>query len=102
MATVRQPTQAEGIGLPPDIRGQDEVADRNGHHADGPLTDGSLSDGPLNDDSAPAVVAPPPAEKPRITFDTRIENLLLQVQANRPTEDVSLIRKAWEFCVQHH
>jgi len=24
------------------------------------------------------------------------------VQANRPTEDVSLIRKAWEFCVKHH
>ena len=22
--------------------------------------------------------------------------------ANRPNEDVSLIRKAWEFCVQHH
>src|SRR4051794_12329841 len=105
MATVRQPTQAEGIGLPPDPGGQDEVADRNGHHADGPLTEGSLSNGPLNDDSAPGVVAPPPAEKPRITqdiIDTRIENLLLQVQANRPTEDVSHIRKAWEFCVQHH
>ena len=24
------------------------------------------------------------------------------VQANRPNEDVSLIRKAWEFCVKHH
>ena len=24
------------------------------------------------------------------------------MQANRPTEDVSLIRKAWEFCVKHH
>jgi guanosine-3',5'-bis(diphosphate) 3'-pyrophosphohydrolase len=24
------------------------------------------------------------------------------VQANRPSEDVSLIRKAWEFCVKHH
>ena len=24
------------------------------------------------------------------------------MQANRPNEDVSLIRKAWEFCVQHH
>ncbi len=33
---------------------------------------------------------------------TRFEALLRQVQANRPNEDVSLIRKAWDFCVQHH
>src|SRR5246127_1867802 len=32
----------------------------------------------------------------------RFEALLRHVQANRPTEDVSLIRKAWEFCVQQH
>jgi GTP pyrophosphokinase len=32
----------------------------------------------------------------------RFEALLRQVQANRPNEDVSLIRKAWEFCVSHH
>ena len=32
----------------------------------------------------------------------RFGALLRQVQANRPSEDVSLIRKAWEFCVQHH
>jgi len=35
-------------------------------------------------------------------IDLRFERLLKQVQANRPSEDVSLIRKAWEFCVQHH
>ncbi len=35
-------------------------------------------------------------------IDRRFEALLLQVQANRPSEDVSLIRKAWDFCVQHH
>jgi GTP pyrophosphokinase len=35
-------------------------------------------------------------------IDERFEFLLQQVHANRPTEDVSLIRKAWEFCVQHH
>ena len=32
----------------------------------------------------------------------RFEELLKRVQANRPTEDISLIRKAWEFCVKHH
>ncbi len=49
-------------------------------------------------------VSPPPP-KPIITqqiIDQRFEALLRQVQANRPSEDISLIRKAWEFCVQHH
>jgi GTP diphosphokinase / guanosine-3',5'-bis(diphosphate) 3'-diphosphatase len=32
----------------------------------------------------------------------RFEALLKHVQSNRPSEDVSLIRKAWEFCVRHH
>jgi GTP pyrophosphokinase len=31
-----------------------------------------------------------------------MEALLKQVHANRPSEDISLIRKAWEFCVKHH
>src|SRR3569833_997253 len=35
-------------------------------------------------------------------IDHRFEALLRQVQANRPTEDIALIRKAWGFCVQHH
>jgi len=35
-------------------------------------------------------------------IDQRFEALLRQVQANRPTEDITLIRKAWEFCVKHH
>jgi GTP diphosphokinase / guanosine-3',5'-bis(diphosphate) 3'-diphosphatase len=35
-------------------------------------------------------------------INERFEALLRQVQANRPTEDVGLIRKAWEFCVQNH
>jgi GTP diphosphokinase / guanosine-3',5'-bis(diphosphate) 3'-diphosphatase len=43
----------------------------------------------------------PPTEKNAIISE-RFESLLERVQANRPTEDVSLIRKAWEFCVKHH
>ncbi len=35
-------------------------------------------------------------------IDQRFEALLGHVHANRPSEDISLIRKAWEFCVQHH
>jgi GTP pyrophosphokinase len=44
--------------------------------------------------------SPPPLSQRAI--DERFAALLKQVQANRPSEDVSLIRKAWEFCVQHH
>ncbi len=43
--------------------------------------------------------APPPDEQ---AIEQRFDELLRQVQANRPTEDVSLIRKAWNFCVQQH
>src|SRR5215472_8495444 len=35
-------------------------------------------------------------------IEKRFEGLLERVLANRPNEDVSLIRKAWQFCVQHH
>src|SRR5579872_6214226 len=42
---------------------------------------------------------PSPDQK---AIDERFEALLRQVQANRPSDDVSLIRKAWDFCVQHH
>ena len=35
-------------------------------------------------------------------IDQRFERLLRQVLANRPNEDVPLIRKAWDFCVKHH
>ncbi len=53
--------------------------------------------------SSPAVevqAAVPNAD--RSAIDQRIEALLKQVHANRPSEDISLIRKAWEFCVKHH
>ncbi|MFZ1014938.1 MAG: bifunctional (p)ppGpp synthetase/guanosine-3',5'-bis(diphosphate) 3'-pyrophosphohydrolase [Terracidiphilus sp.] len=42
-----------------------------------------------------------PAPEPP-ALDKRFEALLRQVHANRSSDDVSLIRKAWEFCVQHH
>src|SRR6478752_5957660 len=56
--------------------------------------------------SAPAELAVPSAPaRPvldKAAIDRRIELLLRHVQANRPNEDVALIRKAWEFCVKHH
>jgi GTP pyrophosphokinase len=38
----------------------------------------------------------------RQTIDRRFEALLKKVHANRPSEDITLIRRAWEFCVRHH
>jgi len=58
--------------------------------------------------SIPAEVPSPPlslkAAMPAAASDVepRFHALLKHVQANRPSEDVALIRKAWEFCVKHH
>jgi guanosine-3',5'-bis(diphosphate) 3'-pyrophosphohydrolase len=67
---------------------------------------------PAEDSSAPASPveeALAPAHSSRIipkrddrSIDERFEALLRHAQANRPNEDISLIRKAWEFCVSHH
>jgi GTP pyrophosphokinase len=74
MATVRQTIPAEGSGAPVSPAQEAEVP-------------------------APAVQAGPSEER---SIGERFEALLRQVQANRPNEDISLIRKAWEFCVAHH
>ena len=51
----------------------------------------------------PAAAAPHrPLVIDQAAIERRLESLLRHVQANRPTEDVGLIRKAWEFCVKHH
>jgi GTP pyrophosphokinase len=74
MATVRQTIPAEGSGAPVSPAQEAEVA-------------------------APGTQAGPSADR---SIGERFEALLRQVQANRPNEDISLIRKAWEFCVAHH
>src|SRR5579863_4037557 len=87
MATVRHSSPADKVSASQDSAGEAIVAER---HPNLTLAAG-----------ASAVVV----EKPKITqeiIDQRFEKLLHQVQANRLNEDVSLIRKAWDFCVQHH
>src|ERR1035438_8537960 len=42
------------------------------------------------------------AAEQRRAIDQRLEALLRQVHANRPSEDTALILKAWQFCVRHH
>ncbi len=73
MATVRQPVPAE--------------------NARAPIS--SSAQTPVTASTVPA--------KPSIpTISDRFEALLRQAQGNRQNEDISLIRKAWEFCVAHH
>jgi len=50
--------------------------------------------------AAGAAVAKRPVDTRPIS--ERFDALLHQVKANRSHEDISLIRKAWEFCVTHH
>ena len=90
MATVQSSSPPEQVGVAPDA-GQTALAEGNGRS--------------LNAAAPVAQAAKAPAKKTPITqetIDARFEKLLRQVQANRLSEDVSLIRKAWEFCVGHH
>jgi GTP diphosphokinase / guanosine-3',5'-bis(diphosphate) 3'-diphosphatase len=57
---------------------------------------------PLSDGDGQSPAPGPESSAALRPIDERFEALLRQVQANRPSEDVSLIRKAWEFCVKHH
>src|SRR5580692_6952623 len=79
MASVRQAIPADVPGAPLSTQGEPE------------------SPAP---DSRPSALQP--ALFPKLSIDERFEALLQHLQANRPSEDVSLIRKAWEFCVKHH
>jgi guanosine-3',5'-bis(diphosphate) 3'-pyrophosphohydrolase len=45
---------------------------------------------------SPGIVSTPDALVPRF------ELLLKMVRANRPGDDVDIIRRAWEFCLEHH
>jgi GTP pyrophosphokinase len=74
MATVRQPIPAEVPGAPPAPQGKAQPGARDPNRR---VID-------------------------RQAIDHRFEALLKKVHANRPNEDISLVRKAWEFCVQHH
>jgi GTP pyrophosphokinase len=72
-----------------------------------PVDTSSAAQAPAENSATPATV-PTPATTPPVAIwspekiNERFELLTRQVQINRSTEDVSLIRKAWEFCITHH
>jgi GTP pyrophosphokinase len=74
MATARQPIPAEVPGASPATQGK----------------------------AQPVVRASALQAINQQTIDRRFEALLRLVHANRPSDDIALIRKAWEFCVRHH
>jgi guanosine-3',5'-bis(diphosphate) 3'-pyrophosphohydrolase len=43
-----------------------------------------------------------PTLPPDAPLDARFEHMINTVAANRPSDDLNLIRWAWIFCVQHH
>jgi len=49
-----------------------------------------------------SVESPEPLCVDPAEIERRMEALLKLVHANRPSEDINLIRRAWEFSVQHH
>src|SRR5579875_2652246 len=90
MATVRQTVPTEGSRIEPSA------------------AETTISTRPISAESGgtAGIVRPAPnsARGPHSqdSLNRRFNELLRQVQANRPNEDVSLIRKAWEVCTQHH
>ncbi len=67
-----------------------------------PAEDSSASASPVEESLAPAHSSRINPKKDARSIDERFEALLRHAQANRPNEDISLIRKAWEFCISHH
>ncbi len=61
---------------------------------------------PSTGNAAETAPAPPVHRDPQAAgqrpVSERIEALLKRAHSNRPSDDISLIRKAWDFCVQHH
>src|SRR5271170_4628809 len=51
---------------------------------------------------ATAQATSPTAEENPDLFADRFSKLLDMVRANRPGDDLDIIRKAWEFCLEHH
>ncbi len=54
---------------------------------------------------APLPATPPPSHSAPFadtSIEARFDKLLATVHQNRPNDDLDLIRRAWEFCIQQH
>ena len=59
-------------------------------------------DEPTGELVAPATSALPPAPHLDAPLEDKFEYMLATVHANRPSDDLNIIRWAWVFCMQHH
>ena len=50
----------------------------------------------------PALILVPSTPPPSLPLAERFEHMLATVHANRPADDLEIIRAAWAFCVQQH
>ncbi len=71
------------------------------------VADREATGSPVESLAEPSGVVPPlpiPAihEAAAESVEARFETMLATVQRNRPHDDLGLIRRAWEFCVQQH
>jgi len=53
-------------------------------------------------EKAKRAVRPKGGRPEPLTVEQKFELLLKTVSANRPADDLDIIRKAWEFCLEHH
>jgi GTP pyrophosphokinase len=66
-----------------------------------PLPPAAL-DEPSGAFTAPMPPPPVPSVSHDASLDRRFEHMLATVHANRPLDDLELIRRAWAFCVEKH
>ncbi len=59
-------------------------------------------DEPSGELVSPATSALPPAPHLDAPLEDKFEYMLATVHANRPNDDLNIIRWAWVFCMQHH
>ncbi len=52
--------------------------------------------------AAPATQPTPNPESGDPELDLRFEHMLAEVRANRPSDDLNLIRRSWAFCLEQH
>ena len=100
-ASTKPGTQNESEGQP-----LNSIADAGAEQQVAPPAEvtGAASDGgvsaPVRESSA-SHLAWLPASEIKI-IDDKFQKLLDTVHANRPGDDLEIIRKAWEFCLQQH
>ncbi len=96
MATARQALEAARDAL---LRGVGKTPAAAHSAAAPPSTPADAGGAGAQTPSEKTVGEKPVSERP---VNERIDALLKRAHANRPSDDIALIRKAWDFCVRHH